>query len=411
MLSPQTIQTTSWINGFSKQEINQNGNNIYMDSSPNSSKDSSKRPSSSEFMGASSGGIAFLADYIAPEGLTTPTNPVAIKIIPDDANQTAFFDNMILAVLTGNTDKDKFDSVQTRPFSYNESEHRMQCNQGGNPNLYSARINKFYEMQYNSFTFMISDSEAEKQNATVLVTRAGILDMSSTIFTNLNDKIKNTVQLLKLFEEMAEGAKNINRQHILHGDIKGANMILTLSNDGNFHLEYIDFDLMLDPAKPDEYFKDPETKDEYEINTGFDNWPSPQLRYTDGYRAPWIVEYSVQEENGQTEPEILYPYDKTFKEDAYALAATIHRVFTKNKQFVDEDNLALNNILEYTKQEIIDKAVNGPEGLPTTAQMYEKISQIIADGINKKVRKLSLDDPKPTEQLESSIIYLFIKYS
>ena len=356
-----------------------------------------------QFLGAGSGGFVFLADYIAPDDLTNTKNQVAIKIIPDNGKRSSFDDNMILAVLTGNLDKDKFDQSKTRPFSYDKSEDRIQSNEGGNRNLYSARINKFYEMQYNTIHYVNSRSQQKKQSASVLVTRAGISDLSSSIFANINDKEANTIQLVNLFGEMAEGSRNINKQNILHGDIKGANMIINVDNQNNLHVEYIDFDLILNPEDDSEYFNHPLTKDEYKINPGFDHWFSIQVRYTVGYRAPWVVGYNAKKKSDQSKSKTFYPYDKNFKEDTYAVAATIQKVFAKNRNYLDLDNLALNNILGYTKQMILDQAVNGPNNVPTTAEMYTEISKIIVNGIDKKIQKIFLDTPKMQKQ--SSAIF------
>ena len=360
------------------------------------------------FLGAGTGGFAFLANYIASGDLTKTKFEVAIKIIPDNENKSSFDKNKILAFLTGKVYIDKF-------------QHRIRCNQDGQMNESSRCINKFYEMQFSTIKYKKTEN-----SFTVLVSRVGVSDLTGELFKNIIDTNYNTMQLLNLFWEMAEGSKNINAHQILHGDIKEGNMILIIDNNNNYHLEYIDLDLMLNPNDTFEFFNDPQAF--FDEETSLDDikvfkipvtiddpinlnessyWFSAQLRYTFGYRAPWIAtstnsiktsgkskyiaietEYLNDDNSIKSDKKEkvldLYPYDKNFKEDTYAVVKTILKVFKVNKNLVETDNLALYNIIQFAES-VVGLAAEGPESIPTTAEMYSKFTEIIISDVDKRV--------------------------
>lgn len=312
--------------------------------------------------GAGSGGFIVLGNYKFPD--SQKSVPAAIKIIPDNKDASHFYDNLILASLTGNKMEDIFDSQKIRNFSFNKSEMHAFANLQGVENPYSSWINKFYEMQYVKLNYS-NGSKTVSKYVTILITEPGISNMHRVFFTDKNKKKSNTKTFNRLVSEMIEGARNINLQGILHGDIKPENLILIEGLNKKLHLAYIDFDLCLDPKLEDLF------------NT--------QLRYTSGFRAPWLKEIKVmkdveskngEEKKAKQKTEIYYQFDSGFREDTYALGKTIIDIVGTNINFLDTDDDLLGNIVTYVKKYIITQASIDYTKIPTTEAFYNDLNII-----------------------------------
>lgn len=312
-----------------------------------------------QFIGAGTGGLLFKADYTFPDQQSTIE--AAIKIMIDYDDFTKYEENIILAILTGNNDVDKYDSSKTRPFSYDKSQNRVEVNRTGTPNPYASCINKFYEIQKMQFDFM--GEVSQKLNTaymTVMVTELGVKDMWGVLFNNPGTKPTNTNTLLRWFLEIARGGRNINAQGILHGDIKPPNMILTRDSNGQLHAEHIDFDLIYDPQN--------------ERN------PNSQLRYTQLFRAPWI-EANAQIKKRNTDQGVVektyYTYDSVFREDTYAIAKSMLLIGQKNKDFLNMADERLIKLQDYLENQVIQSAEEGPDNVPTTAELYQFMKEML----------------------------------
>lgn len=314
-----------------------------------------------KILGAGSGGFVFLASYLLPNSSTRKYIDVSVKILPDDSHSSAFYQNLILAKMTGNMDVDKFNSSLRRPYSIDESEKRLEVNFTGEENIYRSNINQFFEMQASNIMALPENgSKVKSFKVTVLVTSPGERNMVGILFNNNTTKTQNSKVMFRYILELARGAMNINMQRILHGDIKPDNVILVRYADKKLHPEYIDFDLSLDSTE------------ESLINS--DN------RYTRNYRPPWLNLIEVADESADSKQKKktkqVYSYDRKFREDMWALGKTIEEILSKNMKFLDTDNEGIIMAYSYIKQHVFGALSKGVNALPTTTDFYNFLAQV-----------------------------------
>ena len=307
-------------------------------------------------IGAGTGGFAFLADYMPPDG--DSWIPVVVKMLPEiDEDFDSFFSNLIQAELTGDLAEDKFTPSIQAPYSLDRSDKRAVINTSSMKNRHKKGICKFYEMQSAEIQYeRILDQQIETFYITTLITEAGVSDMVKPLFSNALDMEGNTATLLRYFVEIAEAAMNVNKQGILHGDIKPDNMILVMGKDGLLHVEYIDFDLILNPK--------------------YEKWTNTQLRYTSDYRAPWIVEKEtvIKVDDGY-KVKVFYTFDPEFREDTFAVAMSILELMITNKKQIFSRDPTFLAIYNYIKLNISQKSALGAKAIPTTEQFYQFIKE------------------------------------
>jgi serine/threonine protein kinase len=320
-----------------------------------------------KILGSGTGGFAFLAHYLPPNNQNEEWIPAAIKILPDNADFEGFTNNLIQAKLTGNLSEDKFTPKRMSPFSFDQTENRAQINNDGVENEFKDGICKFYEMQTKGFRINRKD-----YFLTTLITEAGVSDMEGRLFSNPELKRTNTITFLRYIKEFAKGAMNINKQGILHGDIKPANAILVKGDDDLLHPKHIDFDICLD------------------TNRGGDEpaFADFQLRYTPGFRAPWVVAVEINTQiDPEKEPDFeeYYNYDSDFKEDAYAVGVSILDLYNVNRRSLSliKDNEILKALLIYIRENVIENAKQGANFVPTTEEIYDYIKGLEENGVQE----------------------------
>ena len=324
-------------------------------------------------IGAGTGGFVFLADYLPPHSIDGKYIPAAVKILPEgNPNFISFNENVIQAVLSGNKSEDKYNPGTIRPFSYDKSEGRIEINNDGETNPYKDGVCKFYEMQKATIKYQSKLNKEIKFYETTLITDVGVSDMHRALFTSIDNREENTATFLRYMVEFVLGGRNINKQGILHGDIKPKNVILVEGSDGLLHVEHIDFDLILDHR---------------------DDLIDRQLRYTKDFRAPWIKGFFLNvEKDIHKEPRYkqFYKFDENYKEDTYALGKSILKMIKLNEYYllpVDNTILKLSN---YIRTNIIVAAYNGPSSLPTTEQFYTYISDLVSHRGEEQVETLEI---------------------
>jgi serine/threonine protein kinase len=300
-------------------------------------------------LGRGSGGFAFKANYRSEDGKINEN--AAIKFLPDDSTFYTFRRNVIQAELTGNWNNNKYGDKKERFYSFDESIMRLEKNSIGIPNKHKGGICEFYEMQ----GIMLQGAGGRKKYITTLVTEIGESDMSGVLFQNKATKDQNTATLLRYIKELSLAVYNVSYQKALHGDIKPENVILVRGKgingeDRELHPKLIDFDLRLD--------------------TFVDSLISCQKRYTPGYTAPWLEEqYKTKKKD--------YKYSADFKEDAYALAWTIHDLIYANIDYFNPFNQAIFEIAQYIEREITQNRNTKSTNYPTPRQFYININGII----------------------------------
>jgi tRNA A-37 threonylcarbamoyl transferase component Bud32 len=310
------------------------------------------------WLGVGSGGIAIKATYHPLSG-----NPfvASIKILPDNEGYRCFQSNLILAYLTGDVMTDKYNSRRERVFSYKMSESRAEINiDPEHRNPHAANINPFYEMQKVSAEFKKTESsDVVKYHFTIMVTGIGTRNLEGKLFKKDSDKNVNTAHLLNYWLDIARAGFNVNAQGVLHGDIKPANMIL-VPNEGDYKVEFIDFDLALRPQPQFNFDK--------------------QLRYTEGFRAPWIQPRLVLvKHNTQSEAvfEIMYPYSRNFTEDSFAIVQSMKAIFQSNLNLVNENDVSIRKIANALEQQVIREAYSGYKYVLTTEVVYKFVKSVI----------------------------------
>jgi serine/threonine protein kinase len=194
-----------------------------------------------------------------------------------------------------------------------------------------------------------------------LITETGVSDMHRELFSDENDKENNTATFLRYMVEISKGVFNINSQKILHGDLKPANIILVEEGSRTLHPKIIDFDISLDHRKM--------------------SLLSPHLRYTEGYRAPWVKPMRRNAEQDSSKPpryEMLIEFDELFREDTYALGQSIVLMMKHNENFLLNDDPIMMQLKSYIQKHILKSAKKGPELVPTSDDFYKFISSLVA---------------------------------
>jgi serine/threonine protein kinase len=274
---------------------------------------------------------------------------------------------------------DRYSSKRKGVFSFDSTENRIETNFDlDNRNPYAANINPIYEMQ----KVTVDYKQTMPYYFTVMVNGAGERDLTGPIFKMGTDKSQNTTHLLNFWLDIARAGRNINAQGILHGDIKPDNMILKRSN-GDYQVDFIDFDLIYNPK--------------------IDKNPNDQLRYSKGFRAPWIKPVpNMIGHDEQNKPvyEDLYTYDPKFTEDSFAIAISIKNIYEYNKKFIDQNDIRIVKILDYLKTQVIQEASSGFESVPTTQQVYDFINSVVEN--KNQDGDLMMDEPLKTKMMSTA---------
>ena len=324
-----------------------------------------------KILGAGTGGFVFIAKYRAPH--SEEWNRMAIKILPDEDDFFHFNDNLILAKLTGKMEKNYYNESETMLYSYDENEGRAErhADQDQTDDHNQDFINKFLEMQKGTLKYFSDFAKMDKVfYVTVLVTEAGIGDMVQKLFKSGTDLTANTSNFIRIVTEMVKGCVNVNNKGILHGDIKSDNYVVVVDKNGELHPNIIDFDLILDSS--------------------VEPFVNRQLRYTKGFRAPWITPIEKIETRKDSKGQIFivtkeyYKFDPQFREDTYALAKTILEILKINASVLYPYDPKLMKIKNYVNNNIVFKANSGPSFIPTTSQMYSDLVDIMVNEIDPK---------------------------
>lgn len=164
---------------------------------------------------------------------------------------------------------------------------------------------------------------------------------------------------------------------ILHGDVKPDNIMVRINKEEkDIEPVVIDFDLMLKIE-------------------GKEGRSDSQLRYSEDYRPPEIdeatsVDGEASQENWDDNWE-RYRFSKDFKEDVYALGATIKTVLRSQKRNVQKDSKRYSEL-----QNLVDKMTRPRRSRPNMIKVLERFTRVLRSCSSGK------DDPNDALFLQKS---------
>ena len=253
--------------------------------------------------------MTFSVQYTFPN--TGETEMADLQFIPLLPNQQDHFtQNLALAILTGEYKQDSINLDKQRTFDFDQQKKIAQIHRYNliDRPIQAFYIQEFYEMQE------LPPSDQNSKHVTILITRPAIQTFLNPVFKptyHNNELEKNTKKLMEYIYEISLALSYCQEFGILHGDIRPENIVMVrdYENPETLLPALSNFESAL--------FRDNNLSPE-QINN-YD----PKLRYfNSNYRMPSIQ--SLKDNNSG------YYYSDDFREDSYALAATIRRILQIN---------------------------------------------------------------------------------
>ena len=231
-----------------------------------------------------------------------------------------------------------------------------------------------------SFSEYEIDSKSKK--FCVLVLEGAEQDLTKPLFTkNDTNKAQNSKLLGYVFYRLIEGFYKFNfEENYLHGDIQEANLVVVKSNEYGFEPKIIDFDLTCKPSSPEEE-KVPTCDGEITYTL---EYRAPELKIfcpDTNCKAPFFDDHIIRKKLLQK----YYSYSREYKEDAFALAVTLIKVYATNNSFIDTND----EFLSFLLPQVVWFMFNlNPDLRISTKSAFDKVQ----DFIKKKNKSLGTDN-------------------